>query len=175
MPADLTIFTAKYLILIDVALAVVVLGMTLYGRPRIEILRWVVAATLILALSLLFSRIGSVVYDDPRPFISDHVRPLIPHAADNGFPSDHALLAAAVVALVAIANLRLVLPFAFVGVLIDWARIGAGIHHVADVVGSSVIVALATLIALLLVSPIVRRLVPYVPAARPVSRHSALE
>ena len=30
-------------------------------------------------------------YYDPRPFIVGHFAPLIPHDADNGFPSDHPL------------------------------------------------------------------------------------
>lgn len=149
MPADLTIFAAKYLVFIEAALALAMLGYIFRRGPRQAILRWGLTAAVILILSYVFARIGAAAYADPRPFTEDHVRPLIAHAADNGFPSDHALLAAALVAMVAIANLRMALPLTIFAVLVDWARVGAGIHHVADVIGSTAFVALATIIAVL--------------------------
>ncbi|MCA1731872.1 MAG: phosphatase PAP2 family protein, partial [Actinobacteria bacterium] len=103
------------------------------------------------------------VYNDPRPFTVEHFRPLIPHAADNGFPSDHALLAAALVALVALVDVPLALPFVLLAIVIDWARVDAGIHHLIDVLGSSVFVALATVIAPLIQPAVVRWLVPRLP------------
>lgn len=164
MPADLTIFAAKYLVFIAVVVAAAILAVRLWPRPRLWVLRWAIAAVLLLILSYIFARIGGAVYNDPRPFTTSHVPPLVAHAADNGFPSDHALLAAALVALVAIVDLTWALPLVLLAVLVDWARVGAGIHHVVDVAGSSVFVAIAALIALLLAPLIVRWLTPYLPA-----------
>jgi undecaprenyl-diphosphatase len=147
VPADLTIFAAKYLVFIALALAVAFLALRLWPRPRLWLVQWAFAAGLTLVLSYAFARLGGALYHDPRPFTTSHVPPLIPHAPDNGFPSDHALLAAALVALVAMVDLRWALPMAILAVLIDWARVGAGLHHGIDVVGSSLFVALATLIA----------------------------
>jgi membrane-associated phospholipid phosphatase len=163
MPSDLTIFAAKYLILIDAAAAGLLILYTLYYRPRTEWLRWTVTAGLILVISVILAQLAGMAYNDPRPFTMDHVRPLIAHGNDNGFPSDHALLAAAIVAVVALLDLRLCLPFVVLGFLVDWARVGAGIHHVVDVVGSSLIVAVAVLIALLVAPAIARRLETYLP------------
>jgi undecaprenyl-diphosphatase len=148
LPSDLTIFAAQYLVFIDLALALPTIAVILYRKPRIAALQWIFAAGIMLVLSYALAHIGASAYNDPRPFSVDHVRPLIPHAADNGFPSDHALLAAAIVALVLLADYRFALPFVILGILVDWARVGAGIHHVVDVVGSSVFVALATIIAI---------------------------
>jgi undecaprenyl-diphosphatase len=51
-----------------------------------EVVLWgVVAAALALALNVTF---GAVIYE-PRPFITQHVQLLVPHAADASFPSDH--------------------------------------------------------------------------------------
>jgi undecaprenyl-diphosphatase len=165
MPADLTIFAATYLVFIEGVLAVAALALVFYRQPRSGLVRRAVTAALILVLSYVFAQIGGAVYNDPRPFTQDHVKPLIAHAPDNGFPSDHALLAAALVALVAVAGSWLAIPVAVLAVLVDWARVGTGIHHVADVVGSSLCIALATLIALAVAPTVVRWISPYVPRA----------
>lgn len=165
MPADLTIFGAKYLVFLDALLAAAVLLLLLRSRPRPWLVRWAIIAVLLLGLSYVFAKVGAALYTDPRPFTIDHVKPLISHAPDNGFPSDHALLAAALVALVAIVDLGYVLPFVILAVLVDWARVGSGIHHTTDVVGSSLFVALATLLALLLAPIIGRWIAPMLPAA----------
>ena len=163
MPANLTVFLANYLIFFDVLAAAAVIASLLYRRPRFVAFGWAVTAAVLLVLSYVFAQIGGLLYNDPRPFAVEHFQPLVAHAADNGFPSDHALVAAALVALVALVSIPLALPFALLAIVIDWARVGAGIHHVIDVVGSSVFVALATLIALLLRPVIVRWLAPRLP------------
>ena len=56
------------------------------------------------------------------------------------------------------------LPFVATAILVDWARVGAGIHHLVDVVGSSIIVAGATLVAVVVASLVIPRLALYLPA-----------
>jgi undecaprenyl-diphosphatase len=166
MPNDLTIFAAKYLVYIDAVVAAIVILWLLRDRSLDRILRWVVAFIVLAVLSYIFAKIGAAVYNDPRPFTQDHVKPLISHAADNGFPSDHALLAAVVVAAVALISPAMAIPFVIVAVLIDWARVGAGIHHVGDVIGSSLFVAVATVVALLVAPALAERLAPLLPLRR---------
>ncbi len=163
MPSDLTIFAAKYLVFIAALLAVAILAMRLWRRPRLGLVQWALFACLLLLLSYSFALVGGALYNDPRPFTTSHVSPLIPHAADNGFPSDHALLAAALVALVASVDLWWAPALVLLAVLVDWARVGAGIHHVVDVAGSSLLVALAAIIALLVAPRIARLLTPHLP------------
>lgn len=163
MQANFTVFFANYLIFVDVVAAVVVIAGLLFRRPRFLAFRWATTAAVVLVLSYVFAQIGGLLYNDPRPFVVEHFQPLLSHAADNGFPSDHALLAAALVALVALVDIPLALPFALLAIIIDWARVSAGIHHLIDVVGSSVIVALASLIALLLRPVIIGWLAPRLP------------
>lgn len=167
MPVDLTIFTAQYLVFLTGALAVVILALRLWSQPRLVVVRWLVAAGLVLVLSYVLAQVGAMLYTDPRPFTTSGVPPLIAHAPDNGFPSDHALLAAALVALVALVDWRWALPLALLVVLVvlvDWARVGTGLHHPVDVVGSSVCVAVAFLIAWPVALLIVRWLTPRLPA-----------
>lgn len=146
VPVALTIFAANVLIFVSLALAVVTIAVLLL-RARSRILPWALGAGITLTLSLVLGKIAGLLYDDPRPFVVEHVTPLVPHAPDNGFPSDHALLAAAIVALVLLAQPRASVPFAVLAVLVDWARVASGVHHVIDVVASSAIVALALVVA----------------------------
>lgn len=165
MPASLTIFAAKDLVFVAAALALVVIAIRLRHWPRLDVLRWLVTAGLLAVISYALALIGGHLYNDPRPFTSSHVAPLIAHAPDNGFPSDHALLAAALVGFVGLVDLLWTIPFVVLAVLVDWARVGAGIHHLVDVVGASVFVAIGTLVALLLAPLLLAALDPFVPAA----------
>jgi undecaprenyl-diphosphatase len=166
MPADLTIFAASYLVYLEGALALVVLAWLLARRPRADLVRWAIAVAVMFVLGLALSRVGAMLYTDPRPFTQDHVRPLLAHAADNGFPSDHALLAAAIVAAVLLLRPAWCLPFVVLAILVDWARVGAGIHHVQDVVGSSAIVLVATIVAMVVAPLFAARLTPRLPLDR---------
>lgn len=155
MPAGLTIFAATYLVFIEAAVALGAVGFALYRQPRPEVLRWLIAAGATGVMAEVFTQIGGALYTDPRPFAVEHFHPLIPHAADNGFPSDHALLAAFLVVCVVLVRLWVAVPVvAALGVLVDWARVGAGIHHPVDVIGSAVFVAVGAVIAVI-VTPFV--------------------
>jgi undecaprenyl-diphosphatase len=162
MPAELTIFVANYLVFIEAAVGTLVLVYLLYRHPRMIIVRWGVAVCLMLVVAYIAAQVGGTLYNDPRPFVG-HFRPLIPHAADNGFPSDHALLAASIVGAVALARLRWSLLVVLLAVLVEWARVGTGIHHSIDVIGSDVCVAIGFLIGVLAAPLVAQRLLPYVP------------
>jgi undecaprenyl-diphosphatase len=163
MPSDITIFAAQYLIYIDAVLAAGVVALVLYRRPRTAAIRWAVIIGITVVIAFICAQIGAAVFNDPRPFTQDHVKPLIAHGADNGFPSDHGLLAAVLVAAVLLLDLRFVAVFVVLGVLVDWARVGAGIHHVVDVAGSAAFVALGLEVGYASGPVFVRWLLPRVP------------
>lgn len=170
MPADVTIFAAKYLVFIEALLALVICFWLLYRRTGAGALRWLVACVVTGVLAYLFAKIGAALYNDPRPFMTDHVKPLVSHAAGNGFPSEHALLAAFFVAAVFFLSPAWSVPVAVLAILVDWGRVGAGVHHVVDVVGSSIFVIIAALVAFLIAPTIARMLLPLLPDAWTVGR-----
>jgi len=163
MPTDITVFGAGTVIFVDAIAAAIALALLLYRKPGSTILRWTVAAILTLLLSFLGAQIAAALYNDPRPFVAGHYRPLIAHVADNGFPSDHSLAAAVIVAVVGFARWLWSLPFVLLGGIIEAARVGAGLHHPIDVIGSDVVVSIAAVLAAVLAPAIARRLLPYVP------------
>jgi undecaprenyl-diphosphatase len=157
-------------VFIEAVVGVIILAFLLYRRPHSDIVQWLVACILMFVLAEIFAQVGHAVYQDPRPFTVDHVKPLFAHAPDNGFPSDHAMLAALVVGAVAFISVWWALPLAVFAVLVDWARVGAGIHHVADVAGSSLFVAAAALVAFLVAPAVARLLLPMLPPSLTVEQ-----
>lgn len=87
-------------------------------------------------LAGLLGLIGNHVYYDPRPFVVGHFTPLIAHAADNGFPSDHTLLASAAAMIAWYWNKKLGILLWLITIVVAVARVYVGVHHATDVIGS---------------------------------------
>ena len=133
-------FVAQYL----VALPVLVLGAYFLMQPRREWKRLALFAIPAGLLTYLLGFVGNHVFFDPRPFVAGHFVPLIPHTPDNGFPSDHALFAAAFAAVGMFWNKWLGLVLWLAALLIAVARVYVGLHHPLDVIGSMVFAIIAT-------------------------------
>lgn len=158
-----------HLTVFEVFLLVPVLVLTLYRCRHAFVVCWAITTALMVLFSLLLSRLGSTLYQDPRPTTIIHLKvltplkPFLPHLVDNSFPSGHAVLAAVIVAAVLLVSRRWALPFVVLGILVNWARVGGGIHHTIDVVGGWAIVAIATLLAIALGTVITAVLLPRIP------------
>ncbi|MDD5396570.1 MAG: phosphatase PAP2 family protein [Candidatus Moranbacteria bacterium] len=132
---NIIIFGAKYLIyVLLLAAAVVVFKMDKENKKK-----FLVFAVITLPVAYVLAKISSLVYYDPRPFVVGNFSPLIFHVADNGFPSDHTLLSATVAATVCFFNKKAGVALFVLAALVGGARVLAGVHHVADIVGSMVI------------------------------------
>jgi len=126
--------------------ALILLVALVWHRDRLTaalLVRIVILATLAFAFSL----VGGALISDPRPFIVTHTPPLTAVTPDNGFPSDHVLLATTMTAALWWIDRRLTLACAFLTLLIMLGRLAIGAHHTLDVVGSVVLVILAFLVA----------------------------
>jgi len=130
------IFTAKYFLYISATIAVVFF----LRQPRQKQREILVFAVVVFPLSYLIAKTASFFYFDPRPFVAGNFTPLIPHAPDNGFPSDHTLLAAAISAVIFRFNKKLGIFLFFLAFLVGAARVLAGIHHIVDIAGSVFVV-----------------------------------
>src|SRR6185437_14430901 len=142
IPMDsLIIFGAKYLV------AVPFLVLVLYfilAKTEVKY-RLVWMSVFGMAFAYALARIAGDLYNNPRPFVAGHFKPLIEHAADNGFPSDHTLFAATVAAIVFYFNKRMGLVLWVVALLISASRVAAGVHHAIDTVASMAIAIVAVL------------------------------
>lgn len=80
------------------------------------------------------------LHTDPRPFVHDpHSAPLFPHAADNGFPSDHSVAGGLLTLLVFRYKRWWGVAVGAGAAAIDWARVAAHVHHAQDVVAGACI------------------------------------
>ena len=68
------------------------------------------------------------------------------HAADNGFPSDHALLTAFLGFTMLLYSKRVGIFLLVIALIVSWARVAAHIHNPRDIVGSFVIAAVSVVI-----------------------------
>lgn len=102
-------------------------------------------------LSFALAKLLGAFFNDPRPFVSDHITPLIAHVADNGFPSDHTLLTMTIAAVVFFYNRKLGVVLGIISFIVGYARVLAGIHHSIDILGAMIIAVIAVTITNVLI------------------------
>ena len=132
MVDTLSVFAANYLWYVIIGIAAIYF--LIQSRPEQK--RVLIFAALVLALVYIVSLLGGALYNDPRPFIVAHFVPLIPHKANNGFPSDHVLWSASTAAIIFLSNKYLSVILWLLTILVGAARVYVGVHHPIDIVGS---------------------------------------
>lgn len=111
-----------------------------------------------LVIVLILIVIAGKLHNDPRPFVDDpSLVPLIPHAPDNGFPSDHSSAAGLIAAVIALRHRWYGALLGIAAIAVAWARVAAHVHHVQDVVAGLVFGVVAALIAALIVRVVFER------------------
>lgn len=123
------VFSAQYLLVFVVLLLAIA---WLKTAKQIKI-KFLVATILSGIIALVISRIASKLYFDPRPFVTQHVKPLFPHAADNGFPSDHALLTGTLTAITYFYSKKFAVWMTILTFLVGLARVLAKVHSPLDI------------------------------------------
>ena len=133
----LIIFCAQYLIWFIATSALVYLFISKEWK-RLGIL-----AALSLALAYAAGKLAGLLWYNARPFVVDNFTPLIAHAANNGFPSDHMLMGATIASIVFVYNRTLGLVLWALALAVGLARVAAGIHHPVDLAGSIAVAIVA--------------------------------
>ncbi len=130
--APLVLFGAEYLYLLQLLAAL----LWFLRQPRSRQARVVAFALPYFPLVLVAARIVAHFYFDPRPFVTGHFQPLVLHAPDNGFVSDHALLTSAVATLVLWFDRPAGIALWLMAALVGASRVLVGVHHPIDVLGA---------------------------------------
>ncbi|MBF6592462.1 MAG: phosphatase PAP2 family protein [Ktedonobacterales bacterium] len=147
---QLAVFFGAYLVFLIGAAWVIVA----VARRRQLTLATIARILLMLVLAFAAAKVLTHLVVDPRPYILEHTQPLTPTSRDNGFPSDHVLLAAALTASLAWFARRFISLFAAATLLVMVGRLAVEAHHTIDVVGSVGIVLVATLLVSALPLPV---------------------
>ena len=167
MPVDTLVVAVANYALYAVALGAV--GAWLL-TPREGKLQLAVAAVLAAVAVLVAVKVAGAIWVDPRPFVVDGRLPLIPHAADNGFPSDHTTLATAIAVVVLSVRRWWGAALLALALALGLARVAADVHHVPDIVGGMAIGALCAAVGVLLARRVVASLDAHGALRRPRTR-----
>jgi undecaprenyl-diphosphatase len=149
----------------EVLFAAFLVVLFVVGRGRWAIARRAgVAAAASTALALALGKLVSTVVDRPRPFVAHPhgVHLFAPHAADAGFPSDHATAAFAIGVAVLLRHRPLGIVATVLATLLAVGRVAIGVHYPTDVLAGA---ALGAVSALALWAPPLRRRLDWLAAA----------
>ena len=116
-----------------------------------------VAAVVALALVQPISNAAN----EARPFVVLHFTPLIAHARDAGFPSDHATGSGAIAAGLLFVSRRLGIITALLALLIAFSRVYVGVHFPQDVLAGLALGAVVAVIGVFTVVPLLTRIVSW--------------
>jgi undecaprenyl-diphosphatase len=98
------------------------------------------------ALAGVMLLVSGALITETRPFVHDQDTVLlISHGADNSFPSEHALGAAAIAGVASLAWRRWAVVYVGLAFLVGFARVAAGVHYPGDVLASWLIGAFAAM------------------------------
>jgi undecaprenyl-diphosphatase len=114
------------------------------GTRQQAVLAGCLAAVVAVGLGLILEHMLA----RPRPFVALGIEPLLPHAADSSFPSDHTLVGVALVGALAWRVPRLGLWLLAWALLVGLARVTAALHYPSDILGSAVLALVLDTLAL---------------------------
>ena len=139
---QLIVLGAKYLIWVVCLIAL----WFMIKRSEEERKKVIILAIITLPISYVVAKILGHFYYDPRPFVENNFVPLIPHAMDNGFPSDHTLFASAIASVIYASNKKWGTGLFILALLVGISRVLAGVHHGVDIIGSLIITIAITVV-----------------------------
>jgi undecaprenyl-diphosphatase len=141
---SLIVFVAQYLVFI-LPLLIVVIFLQLAKENR---LGYIITLAIGSAISLIGIFTASHLFYDPRPFVSSGIVPHFPHAADNGFPSDHMTLGATLAFIGYAYSKRIGFVMIPIALAVGAARVLTHVHSWIDIFGGIIIALVATLLAI---------------------------
>jgi len=109
------------------------------GRSRLRARRAAVSAAAGAGIGLLIAHFVSQAVDRPRPFVSDPtgVHLFSGHAADPGFPSDHATAGFAIAVAILLRDRRWGIPVLVAATVLAVGRVAMGLHYPSDVIAGA--------------------------------------
>lgn len=132
----LIIFGAKYLIYIIVLIMLIFI----FFQNKKEKKNIIFFSLFVMPISYIMAKICSFIFYNPRPFVIEKTTPLVDHIADNGFPSDHTLLAGAIAIIVFFSNKKIGFFLFILAGIVGICRVFAKVHHIEDIIASFIIV-----------------------------------
>lgn len=144
----LVVFSAKYLIYLIILIAVI----TFISSKSALRKNFAKLSILALPFTYITAKVLSFFIYHNRPFVDQNISPLIKHAADNSFPSDHTLLAMTISSIVFFYDRRTGSILFILSICLGLGRILAKVHYPIDILASTVIAVTASFVASLILN-----------------------
>lgn len=127
------------------AATLVVVFLAAHGARLASWRRAAVAAALSAGLGLAVGKVISEIVDRARPFVAEphQVHLFTRHAADAGFPSDHATAAFAIATAIVLRKRGWGIAMLVGAALLSVGRVAIGVHYPSDVLAGAALGALA--------------------------------
>ena len=139
---ELIVFGAKYLVAAIMLCGAITLAFAGERRRR---LTYMLAIALPLGYAL--ARLAGLFFAHNQPFAMDGFEPLIPHAIDNSFPSDHVLIGGVFASLAFLADRKVGLVLWALTLLVGLSRMLAGLHWGVDIAAAALFAIGAVFVA----------------------------
>jgi len=111
-------------------------------------LKLMVLGAITLPMAYITGKVLGLYIVTVRPFVAMDVQPLVEHAADNGFPSEHTLYAMIIAGVIWSVHKKLGVCLGLLALIVGVARVLALVHNPVDILGS-IIIAIVVLYILL--------------------------
>lgn len=134
MMHSIIVFCAKYLF-VFVILVFCWAWLRANRSYKIHMASAIVAAGIV---AVILDKLGGKLYYDPRPFVTHHVTPLVAHAADNGFPSEHTVFTFTVAMVLYFYRPKMSYLAFGLALLVGIGRVAAHVHSPIDIIGGIV-------------------------------------
>lgn len=147
------IFAAQYLYLLMIIIAL----LTVFLSPKKIRNNFLKLTVLALPMAYLLAQLAGRFFYNSRPFVVEHIQPLVAHAANNGFPSDHTLFTMTIASIIFVYRRKMGLLLGVLGLIVGFARVFAKIHHPIDILGASFIAIFAVYLSLKILSAVIAK------------------
>ena len=145
---QLVSFSVQYLYVVIAVIAVVFLVSKSYTKKR-SILP---LALLSSGIAFVLDKVLNVIIYNPRPFVVENISPLVPHMADNGFPSEHTLFAMLIAGIIFVLHKKMGILLGTLALIVGIGSVLAKVHHPIDVLGSVLIAFVSVLVSTFIIS-----------------------
>jgi undecaprenyl-diphosphatase len=149
------IFCAKYLFLTVVLL----LGFVWLKTGKTKKIELATAAIMAGILAYGLMKTAGWLYYDPRPFVTQHIKPLVPHGSDNGFPSEHTVFTMMVSSVIYLYDKRLGFIAFAIALIVGISRVLAHVHSPVDILAGLLIGAVAGVAGYYIAKKLVEQLI----------------
>ena len=136
------IFGAKYLVAVIMLCGAITLAFAGERRRRFT---YILAVALPLGYAL--ARLAGLFFAHNQPFAVEGFEPLVPHAVDNSFPSDHVLIGGVFASLAFLADRKVGLVLWALTLLVGLSRMLAGLHWGVDIAAAALLALVAVFVA----------------------------